>query len=113
MRLIAEFTPCSESTKIPSGHNSLEICLSREHLTRSLQQHDQHLEGLRVQLDADSLFAKLSRGSVCFKYSEAIALGWPWFHHVVRRVYPIARSIQESSAMYNFPEVQLKQSLAA
>ena len=67
--------------------------LSSQQFAGPLQKHDQHLEGLRVQLDADSLPAKLARDSVCFKCSEAIAPGWHGVRHVSCRVYPIALSI--------------------
>ena len=36
-----------------------------------VQQHHQHLEGLRVQLDADAVFAQLSRGFVEFERAKA------------------------------------------
>ena len=55
-----------------------------EQLARPSQQHAAAPEGLRVQLDADALPAKLSRGSVGFKCSEAIAQGWLWVCHAVR-----------------------------
>ena len=44
-----------------------------QQITRPLQEHQQDLKGLRVQLDANSLPAQLSRCSINLKYSEAIA----------------------------------------
>jgi hypothetical protein len=49
---------------------------SRQQLAGSIQEHDEHLEGLGVQLDADALSAKLTQGGVSFKYSEAVMPGW-------------------------------------
>ena len=66
---------------MPSGQSSREI-LAREQFAGALEQQEQHLEGLRVELDADALAAKLSGGGVGFKGSEAIAPGWRWVGHV-------------------------------
>lgn len=45
-------------------------------LAGPLQEHEQYLEGLRVQFDANSLPAQLSRRSIYLKYSEAITHDW-------------------------------------
>jgi hypothetical protein len=86
--------------------------LSREKPAGPLEEQQEHLEGLRVQLDEDALPAQLSGGRVCFKCSEAIAPGWLWVCHVLFPVYPIANSSQSDPAKYNFSEIQLLQSFA-
>ena len=55
--------------------------LSRQQLTGPLQQQAQHLKRLCVQLDPESISAKLSRGYVCFKCAEAIAPCWLCIRH--------------------------------
>ncbi len=51
-----------------------------------LQKHEQHLERLRVQFDAQSLPAQFARGGVRLKDSKAIAPDWPRVGRVVRHV---------------------------
>ena len=60
----------------PVGPQLLRDFFAREQLARPAKKHKEHLERLRVQFDKDSLPAKLSRGRVCFKCSEAVAPGW-------------------------------------
>ena len=48
---------------------------ARKKLAGPVEEHQKHLEGLGVQLDAQALAAKLSRGGVYLKDSEAIARG--------------------------------------
>jgi hypothetical protein len=45
--------------------------VSRDHLARALQEHDQDLERLVVELNLDALFPQLSGAQVDFKYPEA------------------------------------------
>jgi len=47
---------------------------TREQLAGPVEEHEEHLEGLGIQLNAQALAAKLSRGGVHLKDSEAIAL---------------------------------------
>jgi hypothetical protein len=56
--------------------------LACEELTWAVHEQQEHLEWLRIQLDAEALPAKLARVSVCFECSEAIAPGWPCVGHV-------------------------------
>jgi hypothetical protein len=57
------------------------------------QQHQQHLEWLRMQLDTRTLSAKLSVGGIRFKDSEAIAPAWLRVRHIVpHSILPRARS---------------------
>jgi hypothetical protein len=49
----------------------------------AFEKHEEHLERLRMQLDADPLPAKLSMDGIRFKYSEAIATSWLWVRHIV------------------------------
>src|SRR5207302_1783729 len=60
------------------GPESLGDLLARDQFSWPLQQHEQYLEWLRVQLDPQSLAAKLSGCSVRLKRTEAITWGWPW-----------------------------------
>jgi len=48
--------------------------LARQQLAWPVEEHQEHLEGLGVQLDAQTLAAKLSCGGVHLKDSEAITL---------------------------------------
>ena len=83
--------------------------LARQQLAGPLQEQQEHLEGLRVQLDADALPAQLSGGGVCFKGSEAIAPGW--LRCLVMSlcpVYPISEfEPKQLAPRYNFSEIQL------
>ncbi len=81
------------------GPEVLRDFLSRQEFARPLQKHQEDLEGLDVQLNADTLFAKLSRCGVGFKHSEAIApcLGRGSVM-LSRSVYPILRLIRRSFA---------------
>ena len=47
-----------------------------EELAGPFEEQKQDLEGLRVELDADALAAKLAGGGVGFECAEAIAPGW-------------------------------------
>ena len=49
--------------------------LARKKLAGPVEQHEEHLEGLGVQLDAQALTAKFSRGGIHLKDSEAITRG--------------------------------------
>ena len=93
MRLTAELTPCSKSTKVPSGHSTREIS-SRVRanwpVQVSVKEHEKDLERLGIQLDAHSLPAQFTRGGIRFKDSKAIALCRPkvasQVHHGFRSV---------------------------
>jgi len=56
--------------------------LARQQLARLLQQHQQNLEWLCVQLDADTLPAEFARSSVGLKDSKAKTSVQPWFCHI-------------------------------
>ncbi len=60
---------------------------SGEEFAWPLQEHEEDLEGLGVQLDADALTAEFAQWCVCFKYSEAVAPVWLWVGHVSCQVY--------------------------
>jgi hypothetical protein len=63
--------------------------LARQQLAGPVYQHQEHLERLGIELDANALAAKLTRSGVCFKCSEAIAPRWPWVRHLSCPMYPI------------------------
>ncbi len=50
--------------------------IAGEDFVGSLEQHQQDLEGLDVELDADALLAQLAGGGVGLEDAEAIALRW-------------------------------------
>ena len=63
--------------------------LPAQQIAGPFQEHEQHLERLRIQPDADSLASKLSGSSVSLEDPEAIAPGWAWFRHFsIHPVYP-------------------------
>jgi hypothetical protein len=47
-----------------------------QELAGPLQEHEEHLEGLSIEFDADAFSTKLAEGAVGFEYSEAVAPGW-------------------------------------
>src|SRR5260370_1636002 len=69
--------------------------LSRQQFAGALQKHEEHLKGLHVHFNADTLLAKLSRCRVCFKHSEAIASSLPWVRHVFGPVYLIRARFED------------------
>jgi hypothetical protein len=56
--------------------------LASEELAGPVEQHQEYLEGLGVELYAETLPAKFPCGTVCLENSEAIALRWLWVGHV-------------------------------
>ncbi len=52
-----------------------------EELAGALEEHEEDLKGLDVDLDTDTLAAKLSGGCVGLEDSEAIAPSLPWVGH--------------------------------
>lgn len=54
-----------------------------EELAGPLQKHEEHLEGLGVQLNADALPTEFAESGICFEYSEAVASGWLIVEHIL------------------------------
>ena len=71
----------------------------------AVEEQAEDLEGLGVELDADALLAELSGGGVGFEDSEAIALRWGLWWHVLGSVYPMRWAIDGDGAMDKFWEV--------
>jgi hypothetical protein len=61
----------------PFGPQFLGDFLSSQKFSGSFQEHEEHLERLGVQFNANPLPSKLSRSGVYFECSKAVAPGWP------------------------------------
>jgi hypothetical protein len=77
--------------EVSFGSNRARNAVAGDKLTwpiqRSIEKHEKNLEWLGIQLDAHSLPAQLTRCSIGFKDSKAIALCRPEVVPRVRRVY--------------------------
>jgi hypothetical protein len=73
----------------PEGASDLLAC---QELAGPGQEHEEHLEGLCVEFDADALSAKFAEGAVRFEYSEAETPGWLWVGHILWLSWPVYSS---------------------
>ncbi len=55
--------------------------LAGEEVAGPVEEQEQDLEGLSVELDADSLAAELAGDAVCLKSGEAVAASWDGLGH--------------------------------
>jgi hypothetical protein len=67
-----------EGTVGPEGAADFLAC---EQSAGAVEEQEEYLEGLGVELDADSLAAELAGDAVCLKSSEAIAARWEGVRH--------------------------------
>ena len=84
-----------------------------EQLAGPVEQHQEYLEGLGVELDAETLPAKFSGGGVCFERlrsdSAALAVGRSC---LMSSVFDCELDSALAPPKYNFSESQVLQSLA-